>query len=195
MDESAGRPLRDVYSVSLGVALVLAVEQVVDLERAGVPLRDGALLPFLGFVATAFSLYHWAIRFIDLPYRAGRPRPPSAVITALLVGSTELLLLIGLSTLVSKPVTFLGWLAALLGFEVVAGIVLGATGAYGDAAQFGRRYLLVNALAFAAATAGAIAATAASGTLVAGVLAAGIGWARAVAFYWAGFRLLFGSDE
>jgi hypothetical protein len=113
----------------------------------------------------------------------------------LFVGSTELLLVIGLSALVSKPATFLGWLAALLGFEVVAGITLHLTGAYGRAADFARRYLIVNAVAFVVAAAGALALDSGSGGQGAGILAAAIAWGRATAFYWTGFRLLFATTD
>lgn len=196
MDESTGRPLRDVYSVSLGVALVLAVEQVVDQHRAGIPVEGDAFLPFLAFVVTAFSLYHWAIRFVDLPSGDGHRRSPAAVVVALIVGATELLLVIALSTLVSRPEAFLNCLAALLAFEVLAGVALHASDAYGRASQFALRYLAVNGIAFALALCGAVAvAIADPQPVVAGVVAAVVAWARAAAFYRAGFDLLFGNGD
>ncbi|HEY7875331.1 MAG TPA: hypothetical protein VIG64_09435 [Actinomycetota bacterium] len=192
-EETSGRPLRDVYSVSLGVALVIAVEQLIDLERPGIPMRGDSILPFLAFVMTAFSLYHWAIRFIDLPAELDERRPRKGTVATLLVGATELLLVIGLSTLVSKPATFLGWLATLLGFELVAGVVLRAARAYGGAESFARRYLVINGAAFACALAGALVVSSGSGSPVgAGVVVAGVATARATAFYSAAFDLLFG---
>jgi hypothetical protein len=188
-----GRPLRDVYSVALGVALVLAVEQVIDLERAGLPLRGEALVTFLAFIATGFSLYHWAARFIDLFFARADPRPVSATVTALAVGSAELLLLIALSILIARPSVFLGGLAAVFAFEVAAGLALRATNGYEGIEGFGRAYLVVNAAAAGAALVSIPVARVADAELATGLLALAVSWGRAIAFYRVGFRFLFGS--
>ena len=191
-DEATGRPLRDVYSVSLGVALVLAVEQIVDLERSGVSIRLVAALPFLAFIATAFSLYHWAVRFVDLSYSGEERRRPGAIVTSLFVGSTELIILIALSILISRPAVFLAGLVVVFAFEVVAGLALRATDAYVAAGDFARKYLLINGLALVCAALGMLVVSLGDADpVVAGAVALLASWGRAVAFYRVGFRLLF----
>lgn len=194
-DRSAGtgRPLRDVYSVSLGVALVLAVEQVIDLEREGLPIRGSAVLPFLAFTVTGFSVYHWATRFIDLFFSGStsRPRAVAAVVALLAVGSTELLLLIALSILIAQPDVFLAALTIFLVFEVLAGLVLTRAGAYADVGGFGRAYLVVNVIALGLAVVGVAVSGVLDREVVTGLLAFAVGAIRAGGFYKAGFEVLF----
>ena len=123
--ESPARPLKDVYAVALGIALVLAVEQIVDIEREGAPFTFGLLPAFFAFVATAFALYHWAVRVVDISYvEDQRARSRRAIVTDLLVGSTEVLLVIALSILISRPTAFHVAITGLFAFEVLAGSAL-----------------------------------------------------------------------
>ena len=191
--EAAGRPLRDIYTVALGIALVLAVEQVVDLEGRGWPQVWPSVLPFLAFVAVSFTLYHWASRFVDLSYAPGEQRPVASDVATMLIGTTELLLVIALSLLIGRPEVFLGGLAVLFAFEVLAGLAFTKSGAYATFADFGRAYLAMNALtALASATALALVLLLDLPATAGGVFAVAITWGRATAFYKQGYTLIFG---
>jgi hypothetical protein len=145
-------PLKDVYSVALGVALVLAVEQIVDIHREGAPFAFDLFPVFFAFALTAFPLYHWAVRVVDRAYlESSSERPRKAILTDLLLGSTEILLLIALSILITRPGVFLVGLTALLGFEVAAGAAFTYSRGYEGFESDARRYTLLNALAFATA--------------------------------------------
>ena len=191
-DESTGRPLRDVYSVTLGVALALAVQQVIDVGRQDLPLNVDSIMPCLAFIILAFSLYHWAVRFIDVAHTENR-RSSVAIVTSLLVGSVELVVLLVLAILVSRPDAFLVAFAATLAFEVLAGFSLRLAKAYGTYEAFARRYLLINGIAVMIAAAAVIPAlTMSLGSLTAGLAALLISALRSVVFYMTGFSLLFG---
>ena len=149
--ENPARPLKDVYSVALGVALVLAVEQIVDTEKEGAPFAFGLFPSFLGFVFTSFALYHWAVRVVDISYiEHARSRPRLAIVTDLLVGSTELLLLIALSILISRPSAFLVALTGLLGFELLPAAAFTRSSRYPEFERLTTRYWQVNLAGFAA---------------------------------------------
>jgi hypothetical protein len=186
--------LQEVYAVALGVGLALAVEQVIDPGRPGVPLRPQTLLPFFSYVITGFPLYHWAVRFLDLSEQDG---PPSrgAIMTSLVIGSTELLLLLALAVLVARPFVFLVSFAGVLAFEAVAGATLLALGAYGANDGFGRRYITLHVICLGVAIVG-VAATelvwSSQMAVASGLIAAGIGLLRTLVFYRLGFGLLFG---
>lgn len=191
-EDAAGRPLQDVYSVTLGVALALGVEQVIDLDREPIPVRPDLLLPFLAFLLTAFSLYHWAVRFVDVSYGERRSPGMPAIVTSLVVGSSEIVLLIALSILIARPGTFLAALLILLVFEVVAGLAFLKVGAYGSATEFAKRYLLINLTVLVCGLVGvAVIRAQGSGAAVSGFIALALSSARAIAFYKTGFRLLF----
>ena len=189
--EAQGRPLRDVYSVTLGVALALAVERTIEVDTGGLSVDMGAGLALLAFVVTAFSLYHWAVRFVDVAYADTSPHG-AAIVTSLLVGSVELVALLALSLFVSDSELFLVGLAGLLAFEAAAGVALWRSGAYGTLTTFGRKYLLINTAAVMAATGAAVLLEVADapGALWGGA-ALLVACGRAVAFYKVGFRTLF----
>ena len=192
--ENPARPLKDVYSVALGVALVLAVEQIVDTEKEGAPFAFGLFPSFLGFVFTAFALYHWAVRVVDISYiEHARSRPRLAIVTDLLVGSTELLLLIALSILISRPSAFLVALTGLLGFEVLAGAAFTRSRGYAGFERFATRYWQVNLAGFAAGVVGIVLLETVwpSDGDIAGWITLALGLARTSAVYGVGFDFLF----
>ena len=195
-DSATRQPLQEVYAVALGVALAIAVEQVIDLDRPGVPVRPLSVLPFVAFVVTGFALYHWAVRFLDLASGGDdRRQSTGAIVTSMIVGATEILLLIALSTLISRPFIFLVSFAGLLAFELLAGSALLASGAYGRLKGFGKEYLVIHAACLVLAIAGAaiseLALTSGSGVLM-GIVAVAVGLLRTVVFYRLAFPLLFG---
>ena len=195
-EPSSRQPLQEVYAVALGVALAIAVEQVIDLDRSGVPVRPLAVLPFIAFVVTGFALYHWAVRFLDLvTAEDDRRQSTGAIVTSMIVGATEILLLIALSTLISRPFVFLVSFAGLLAFELLAGSSLLASGAYGRLKEFGKKYLIIHAVCLVLAIIGAaiskLGLTSGTGVMM-GIVVVAVGLFRTVAFYRSAFPLLFG---
>ena len=68
-----GRHLQDFYAVILGVALVLAVEEVVDAAEESSPIDWRSIPWFLAFAALAFSYYHGSVRYLDVMYSSEGP--------------------------------------------------------------------------------------------------------------------------
>lgn len=117
--ENPGRHLQDFYAVILGVALVLAVEEVVDSASASSPI-DWSLLPlFFAFGALAFSYYHGSVRYLDLMYSPNGPQLSRLrIYSDLLIGAIDMMLLIALAILVGRPLYFVSALTILFIFEV-----------------------------------------------------------------------------
>ena len=179
------------------MALVLAVEQVINGRDEESLFEGRVILPFLAFVALSFSIYHWGVTYLDRRYAAGRGASVSrtGVFVDLVVGTTELLALVGLSILLSRPPTFAIGVAIVLVFEVIAGLVLRAAGNYEALGRFPRTYLWLN-LATAASLGLALLASEllspATRALVSGPLVCVASVARAALFYGLGFEILFG---
>ena len=198
MDRHPARHLQEVYAVVLGVALVLAVEQVVHVDVT--PIRYRLVLPFLAFVSLAFSIYLWGVTYLDRRYanRRGARLSPFGVGVDLLVGMAELLLLIGLSILIARPLMFAVGALALLGFEVIAGLALLAARNYARLGRFPFTYLWIN-LASAVVLAFALLVLHASlqdiGDVPAGLAVFTVAVARTAAFYATGYNLFFGDED
>ncbi|MDQ3940170.1 MAG: hypothetical protein M3238_02340 [Actinomycetota bacterium] len=198
MTRNPARHVQEVYSVALGVALVLSVEQVVDLEREGAPFHTAMIPAFLAFVTLAFTLYHWSARYLDFKYLessdASRRRP--GLFAELLVGAVEILVLITLSVLISRPTAFAVGMVTLLGLEVAAGFVLRAAGSYGGLGRLPASYLWINAVSFVALAAAvigieAIDVTGTGQEIALGSAAAAVAVVRGAFVYRAGFEMLF----
>ncbi len=181
----------------LGIALVLAVEQIIHV-RGGTSLFEGRLvLPFLAFVGLAFSIYHWGVTYLDRRYGAGEVPSKPGVFVDLLIGITELLALIGLSILLSRPVVFAVGALAVLSFEVLAGVALSAVGNYRLVGRFPRTYLRLNVLsALVLGLALFVLQVTLHGItdLTAGVVVFGVALARTASFYGWGFDVLFKAE-
>ncbi len=200
MDRHPARHLQEVYAVVLGVALVLSVEQVIHVGEEGSPFRGQLVLPFLAFVSLAFSIYHWGVTYLDRRYadRRATSDSRSGVFVDLLVGTTELLTLIGLSILISRPSTFAVGVVIVLAFEVVAGLVLGATGNYRRLGAFPRTYLWLNLASVAVLGLALVVLEMASegtGGFATGLVVFIAAVARTAVFYGLGFSVLFAEDE
>jgi hypothetical protein len=200
MNGNPARHLQEVYAVVLGVALVLAVEQVIDTGGDGSPFRGQLVLPFLAFVSLAFSVYHWGVTYLDRRYADGRATTGSrwGVFVDLLVGTFELLTLIGLSILISRPLTFAVGVVIVLTFEVVAGVVLGAVRNYQSLGAFPRTYLWLNLATVALLVLALLILEVTSegaGELAAGLVVFIAAVARTAVFYGLGFGVLFAEDE
>jgi hypothetical protein len=120
-----GRHLQDFYAVILGVALVLAVEEIVDAAEESSPIDWGSIPLFIAFAALAFSYYHGSVRYLDVMYsNEGPDLSKLRVYSDLFIGAIDMMLLIALSILISRPLYFLSVLTLLFVFEVVRVAVL-----------------------------------------------------------------------
>ncbi len=115
-----GRHLQDFYAVILGVALVLAFEEVVDAAEESSPIDWGSIPLFLAFAVLAFSYYHGSARYLDVMYSADGPALSKLrIYSDLFIGAIDMMLLIALSILISYPLYFLGVMSLLFLFAVV----------------------------------------------------------------------------
>ncbi len=120
-----GRHLQDFYAVILGVALVLAFEEVVDAAEESSPIDWGSIPLFLAFAALAFSYYHGSVRYLDVMYSSEGPELSKLrIYSDLLFGAADMMLLIALSILISRPLYFLAVMALLFAFAVIRVAVL-----------------------------------------------------------------------
>ena len=196
MDRNPVRHLQEVYAVVLGVALVLAVEQIIRVESDGSPFRGRLVLPFLAFVSLAFSIYHWGVTYLDRRYpdQGGGSLSRPGVFVDLLIGTSELLALIALSILISRPPVFAVGVLVVLAFEVGAGLALAAIGNYRGLGAFPRAYLWVNlgtAVVLGVALLILQAVSEDPTDFVAGLIVFGTSVARTATFYAVGFATLF----
>lgn len=198
------RAFQDLYAASLGVALVLAVEHVIDVQATGAPLHYGAIPMFLAFVLVAFPAFHWAARFLDFHYveRTGRVADRFAVARDMVIGVTEILLLIGLSALIARPYAFLIGLCVFFGFETLASLVFRNVETESPIARFAVPYLLLNVIPFVAYAVCAIVIRAvvadpSNSLLLIGLLAMTVALGRLLALYSTGYEVFFpgGRDE
>lgn len=118
------------YAVVLALGLALAVEQVIDLSRSGVPVvwRDVPL--FLAYVNLAFPLAHASVRYLDLAYvdrelgTLGRAR----ILGDLALGTGHFLLLIACPLLVTRAIPFGVAAAVLLAGRPTRDLIVRMTG-------------------------------------------------------------------
>jgi hypothetical protein len=106
---------QELYAVVVGLGLALAVEQVIDLSRSGVPVELEHVPVFVGYLNLAFALAHASVRYLDLAYVDQRlgALGKARVIGDLGLGVGHFLWLIVLSFLITRPVAF-AYVAVLL---------------------------------------------------------------------------------
>jgi len=120
-----GSHLQDFYAVILGVALVLAVEGIVDAAEPGSPVDWRSVPLFIAFAALAFSYYHGSARYLDVMYSPEGPELSKLRISSdLLIGAIDMMLLIALSILASRPLYFVGVVVVLFMFEIARVAIL-----------------------------------------------------------------------
>jgi hypothetical protein len=116
---SEGSPVaffEELYAIVVGLGLALAVEQVIDLNRSGVPVVTEHVPLFLAYLNIAFALAHASVRYLQLAYDEaaigdlGRGR----IIGDLVLGVGHFLLLMALSFLITRPSAFFWAALALL---------------------------------------------------------------------------------
>jgi hypothetical protein len=117
----------ELYAIVVGLGLALSVEQVIDLDRAGLPVSAEHLPLFLAYLNIAFALAHASVRYLQLAYvenglgRLGRGR----VIGDLVLGVGHFLWLMALSFLITRPSAFAyAAIALLIGRPLRDGFVM-----------------------------------------------------------------------
>ena len=117
--------LQDLYVVVLGVAVVLAAEQIIAPEKGGVPVEWSVLPLFVAFGLIAFPTYHGIGAYLDLTYGAsGTQVRPLRVVADFVAGFLQFFLLIALALLISRPVYFAATMMLLLCSDVVRTLAL-----------------------------------------------------------------------
>lgn len=125
--ESTVKNLQELYTVSVGVALVLAIEQLVkvpDAER--VIIRWDGLPCFVAFLATLIPFYHGALRHLDHRYidEAGAKFRRGTLLADFLLLFFEACLLLVAARVLLHPIAF-GWtLVALLLLDSLWGMAV-----------------------------------------------------------------------
>ena len=99
---------QELYAVVVGLGLALAVEQIIDLGRTGVPVDLEHVPVFLAYLNIAFALAHGSVRYLELAYLERRlgPLGKGRVVGDLALGVGHFLWLIVLSFLITRPVAF-----------------------------------------------------------------------------------------
>ena len=117
--------LQDLYVVVLGVAVVLAAEEIIAAESEGIPVEWSVLPLFVAFGLIAFPTYHGIGAYLDLTYGAGGTQVrPLRVIADFVVGFLQFFLLIALALLISRPVYFAGTMMLLVFSDAVRTVAL-----------------------------------------------------------------------
>lgn len=103
------------YAIVVGLGLAVAVQQVLDLGRDGIPISLEDLPLFLAYLNIAFALAHASVRYLQLAYGESLVGPlgRGRVVADLVLGVGHFLWLIVLSLLIGRPDAFL-WATVLL---------------------------------------------------------------------------------
>ena len=107
---------QELYAIVVGLGLALAIEQVIDLTSAGVPVRFEHLPLFLAYLNIAFALAHSSVRYLQLAYMDGALGSfgRGRVIGDLVLGVGQFLWLMALSFLITRPSAFAWGVMVLL---------------------------------------------------------------------------------
>jgi len=112
--------LQELYTVSIGLALTVAVERLFPGELHG-GLHNVAVVGFVAFLATVLPFYHGALRHLDNMYRVGQnQRSGGGLLFAdFLALFTEACLLIAMAASLDRPRRVLILLLLLLLLDIV----------------------------------------------------------------------------
>jgi hypothetical protein len=106
----------ELYAIVVGLGLALAVEQVIDLSRSGLPVATEHIPVFLGYLNIAFALAHASVRYLQLAYveSALGSMSRGRVVADLVLGVGHFLWLMALSFLIGRPIAFVSVAILLL---------------------------------------------------------------------------------
>ncbi|HEV3473492.1 MAG TPA: hypothetical protein VG408_09885 [Actinomycetota bacterium] len=99
----------------VGLGLALSAEQLIDLERSGVPVRWEHVPLFTTYLALALPFSHASVRYLDLTY-LGRSVGATRTVADIIYGGGNFIWLIALAFFVSRPVVF-GWSMVICSLE------------------------------------------------------------------------------
>ena len=147
---------QELYAVVVGVGLALAVEQIIDLGRSGVPVDIGHVPVFLAYLNIAFALAHASVRYLEMAYvnRQLRSLGKGRVIADLVLGVGHFLWLIVLSFLITRPFAFAYGAIALLIGRPVRDALLALGGR--DRLDFDRKVAIIHMAAIGLLAAGLV---------------------------------------
>lgn len=102
------RFFKDLYAVVVGVALTLAVEQIVDLDRSGVPIRWEHAPLFVAWISVAFPFAHIFVVYLDDAYERRREGVSLRGLWTgnIIVGAAHYLWIIALALFFTRPFVF-----------------------------------------------------------------------------------------
>lgn len=105
----------ELYAIVVGLGLALAIEQVIDLGRDGLPVRAEHIAVFLAYLNIAFALAHASVRYLQITYSEMEvPVAKARVVADLILGVGHFLWLLTLSFLITRPIAFAGGVIVLL---------------------------------------------------------------------------------
>jgi len=122
--ENSIRSLSNLYTVVIGVALSLAVVQLVDETNGLLSITITKVLLFVSFIFTLIPFYHGALRHLDDAYLENKN---SHIRDGALIIDVMLLILHGmvfvvLSLLLNNPIQFAWSLIVLVAVDVLWGV-------------------------------------------------------------------------
>ena len=112
-ESHADEPLRffkELYAVVVGVGLALAAEQLVDLDKTGVPVRWEDVPLFVSWIAVALPFAHVFVRYLDFAFgrHAEGASGRGLAFGNIFFGAVHYIGLIALALFLSRPLVF-GW--------------------------------------------------------------------------------------
>ena len=122
---SSVRNLETLYSVVIGLGLSLGITNLVDANRAPIPLRLGLLPYFASYLVTLIPFYHGALRHLDATYieKGGKQARSGALLLDFLVLFIESCLFFALAVLLPSPQLYAWGLVSLLSVDIVWGFL------------------------------------------------------------------------
>ena len=140
--------LQDLYVVVLGVAVVLAAEEIVAADDPGVPIEWSVVPLFLAFGLVAFPTYHGIGVYLDLTYgEKGADVRPLRVVSDFVVGFLQFFLLIALALLISRPLYFAGSMMLLVFSDAARTFALQLFASREEMSSLERTSAIINGLA------------------------------------------------
>jgi hypothetical protein len=119
----------ELYAIVVGLGLALAVEQIIQPGRSGLPVRTEHAAVFLAYLILAFALAHSSVRYLQLGYDdGGLVLNRTRVVADLVLGVGQFLFLISLAFLITRPTAFaIGAILLLVG-RPFRDLILGGLG-------------------------------------------------------------------
>lgn len=110
------RFFEELYAIVVGLGLAFSIEQIVDLDKGGLPISVEHLPVFLAYLNFAFPLAHSSVRYLELAYvdKDAGALSKQRVLGDLALGTGHFLFLLSLSFFVTRPVAFAGTALLLL---------------------------------------------------------------------------------